>query len=527
MTNPFENTYGKVILSLFIASAFMLSLFGYLYYSASNEEIQVYETSNAQFIKEIKLLLDLKTDPYRNITDDLTFWDGHYNYAKRKDHSEKRDIWYLDNIGSMVTTYNIDYVATYDNDQNLIGNKFLDDSRFETLNCQDFFSDVIKEKLTHFYYESNIGLLEIHAGSIHPSNDSSRKLTTPSGIFILANQIDIEYFKKIINISGATLQIMDNKNAVSFNKEELTCIIPLKNSEGKAFKNLVFKRNFKLNYKNSKEIIKIIMIFYVLILVIVSFFLEKYIYQPLYLTTKVLEDSRPSDIKKLQKLSGEFGYIGNLFFDHNKQKLQLIAAKEKAEESNKLKSSFLTNLSHEIRTPMNAIVGFTDLLEDKNLTNDEKLKYIDIIKESGQNLVKIIDDLIKMSKINTKQIKPNYSSFCLNEFLKHIKETIDITLPDDFKVKFILKIPSIDSLKSRLISDEVKLRQIIINLINNAIKFTKKGSITFGYTINYDAEFIEFFIKDTGIGIEEKDFEQIFSRFHKIQTNENMNLIGL
>ncbi|WP_142785476.1 ATP-binding protein [Changchengzhania lutea] len=527
MTSPLKTTYGKVILMLFVASISMLGLFGYLYYYTLYEEEMVYKSSNIQFSKEINLLLELKSEPYKNTVDDLTYWDEHVDFIKRrKSGSEIQDDWYGPNVGTMTASYNIDYVATYDMEQNLIADQYTEGFSHKISLSQDFFPYIIKERLTHFYYQSDIGLLEIYAATIHPTNDPQRKFTKPSGVFIMANYLDEEHFKRLKEISSSNLEIMDSIQTPISNKNDVTSMVPLIDFKGNTIETLVFKRPFELNFEMSKEIIKIIVAFFLLALLIITVFLKKYIYLPLYLTTKVLEEGQRSDMNKLRKHSGEFGHIGNLFLDNDIQKIELIAAKEKAEESDKLKSSFLTNLSHEIRTPMNAIIGFTDLLDDNNLPSEEKFKYINIVKRSGKNLVHIIDDLVKMSQIDTKQVKPNYSAFSLNEFMSHIKETISVIVPDNAPLDIVLLIPD-NGPESKLISDETKLRQIIINLLNNAIKFTDKGSVNFGYTINYNSGLIEFFISDTGTGIDEKDLNHIFSRFHKIQTNENMNLIGL
>ena len=130
-------------------------------------------------------------------------------------------------------------------------------------------------------------------------------------------------------------------------------------------------------------------------------------YKPLRLVTNILETDREISISLLKKEPGEFGYIGNLFEDHRKNRFQLEKSKEKAEESDKLKSTFLANLSHEIRTPMNAIIGFSDLLLDDKLSEELKNKYLKIINTSGKSLVSIIEDLIEMSKIDAKLIAPN------------------------------------------------------------------------------------------------------------------------
>ncbi|WAC01747.1 ATP-binding protein [Lacinutrix neustonica] len=275
-----------------------------------------------------------------------------------------------------------------------------------------------------------------------------------------------------------------------------------------------------------KRIIAFLIIGFIITMGSYVFFYRKLIEKPLNLITNVLEKNDTSAIIQLQKSSKEFSYIGDLFLSSNQQKEELKQAKEKAEESELLKASFLTNLSHEIRTPMNAILGFSDLLNSQKLTDSEKIEYIDIIRRSGKNLVSIIDDLIEMSKIDTNQVTPNHVPFNLNAVLNDIKQTIDITIPKDKPLKVFLDEPK-HPVVFQLISDETKLRQVIVNLINNAVKYTEHGTVNFGYKINPEDNALEFFVKDTGIGISEGEFTNIFSRFNRIQNDKTIKLSGL
>ncbi|WP_299889956.1 ATP-binding protein [uncultured Lacinutrix sp.] len=255
-------------------------------------------------------------------------------------------------------------------------------------------------------------------------------------------------------------------------------------------------------------------------------FYKMLINKPLKLIRKIVEDNDKASINKLQQTSEEFFHIGNLFLSSQKQKEELKKAKEKAEESEVLKSSFLTNLSHEIRTPMNAILGFSDLLNTQELSESEKKEYLEVIRRSGKNLVSIIDDLIEMSKIDTNQVRPNYDAFNLDEVLNEIKQTVEVTIPKDKPLRVFFDKPKFPVVY-QLISDETKLRQVIVNLVNNAVKYTEKGSVNFGYKINADTNALEFYIKDTGIGISEGEFKNIFSRFNRIQNDHTINLSGL
>ncbi len=195
--------------------------------------------------------------------------------------------------------------------------------------------------------------------------------------------------------------------------------------------------------------------------------------------------------------------------------IELIIAKEKAEESDRLKSAFLQNMSHEIRTPMNAIMGFSSLLLDE-FNNKEKLKeYTDIIIHRCNDLMGIMTDILDIAKIESGQL-PVYISECnMQELFAELTEYFDTQQAyiQKNKIRFAVQLDEI--LRERTIqTDSVKIKQIFVNLLNNALKFTDHGHIIIGCVFK-DAE-IEFFVNDTGVGIPEEKFEIIFERFTQL-----------
>ncbi|MGQ8336445.1 ATP-binding protein [Sunxiuqinia sp. A32] len=198
--------------------------------------------------------------------------------------------------------------------------------------------------------------------------------------------------------------------------------------------------------------------------------------------------------------------------DRKRYEEDLLAAKLHAEESDHLKSAFLANMSHEIRTPMNSILGFADLLKESTIEPVTQKRYLDIIMQSGDRLLGIINDLIDISIIEAGQINIKIKETDINQLLT---DQVSAFSPEAKRksISLITEIPN-SSVPFRLNSDPIKLGQIITNLINNALKFTQSGSITVGYTFTSD-KFIQFFVKDTGVGIPEELHEIIFDRFHK------------
>ncbi len=195
---------------------------------------------------------------------------------------------------------------------------------------------------------------------------------------------------------------------------------------------------------------------------------------------------------------------------------QKNSALEKAKESDRLKTAFLNNLSHEIRTPMNAIVGFSTLLRDNEITKEQIDKYTSIIDSSASQLLNLVDDILEMSIIDSKQIKITRKNTNLQSLLdtlyvkfKNVAETKNITL------KFKIPEPGV----KYLITDKPKFIRVVSILLDNALKFTHNGEVVFGYEVHGD--YIEFFVKDDGIGIPSEIHDKVFDRFFKVDTTDN------
>jgi len=195
-----------------------------------------------------------------------------------------------------------------------------------------------------------------------------------------------------------------------------------------------------------------------------------------------------------------------------KAEAELIAAKEKAEESDRLKTAFLHNVSHEIRTPMNAIIGFSALLNEPDTTGEERHQFIEIIFQSGSQLLSIINDIVDIANIESGQVKVNTMEMNLNSSLRSLDEQFS------YKEKpGILSInldTGLSDIEAFIITDSTKLIQILSNLINNAAKFTREGQIDFGYSLKDG--YLEFFVRDTGIGIPPEHHKKIFERFFQV-----------
>jgi len=198
-----------------------------------------------------------------------------------------------------------------------------------------------------------------------------------------------------------------------------------------------------------------------------------------------------------------------------KTQKELVKAKEKAEESDRLKSAFLANMSHEIRTPMNGIIGFADMLRDPNKNSIQHKTYIDIIYKSSNQLLKIINDILDISKLDAGQTCIKENKCPINTILDDLYDLYLKENSADSEIQFKLN-KALSDEAVFIISDERKIRQIISNLLNNAFKFTSSGTIEFGYQL-INNEYLEFFVKDTGIGILPEKQEIIFQKFRQVE----------
>ena len=201
--------------------------------------------------------------------------------------------------------------------------------------------------------------------------------------------------------------------------------------------------------------------------------------------------------------------------------IDLKIAKEKAEESDRLKSAFLANISHEIRTPMNAIVGFSNLLIDNNIDENIKKEFIHNIAQSSNTLIQLIEEIIDISKIETGQLSIEIVPCDVNTIIDKLYKRFNDKKTQLNKNDLTISKSILNNINSTILTDPMRLEQILFNLLDNALKFTERGTISFGYGL--ENSILTFYVKDTGIGLNEKQKELLFEKFTKsTTTNEKL-----
>lgn len=514
-----DSTYTRVISLLSLMSFALLVLVASLYYYMKVQEKEIYDSSNKIYKNEINSLVKLNSENYTSLAVEITYWDEFVDFVKTKDIK-----WFNSSVANVLDTYKVEYVCVYDTKGNFITK--VSSPKIKTVKFipQEAIDKLLKKKVDKFYLKIPEGVVEVCAATIHPSDDPYKNKTKPSGCFFMARLLDNEYFANFEKISTSNIDFFKHPEVKS---KAVYLVMPLKDYNNKVIKHLIYKRAFNIDFWITKYILIVITIALILSWVIYYYYANKWSKLPLSFIKKILKTGDASSIQSLKNIKGEFRYIGKLFEENQAKTKELEIAKNKAEESDKLKSAFLMNLSHEIRTPMNAVLGFSDLLSNSQLSDKERNEYIKVIQQSGKNLLEIIDDLVEMSKIDSQLIKPNLQPFDLDEFIQQIFLSYE-KLYSNEKVVFKLGKPE-KQIKKQIISDKVKLGEVVTNLLNNSYKFTEEGFVILDYEVDEKSNKINFSVKDSGIGIPKAFQENIFKRFSKINAkgisaNEGLGL---
>ena len=222
-------------------------------------------------------------------------------------------------------------------------------------------------------------------------------------------------------------------------------------------------------------------------------------------------------------------YLDGYQVDETDQKYfeqELVAAKEKAEESDRLKSAFLANMSHEIRTPMNAIIGFSSLLSNGHLPAKRQVSYLELIQENCHYLLRLIDDIVDISKIEAEQLTLRMENCQISDIMRGIKEYFEPIIQNRYPHVELWIDEYSENTSLTIYTDVFRLKQIFVNLIENALKFTEKGFVRCGHMLDM-ADSVHFYVMDTGIGIAHENIDVVFQSFRKVDQYSGGTGLGL
>ncbi|MGE5353484.1 MAG: ATP-binding protein [Acidobacteriota bacterium] len=453
---------------------------------------------------------------------DYSYWDDMLKFANKVDRP-----WAVINIDNVMPTFNVQCFWLFNKNldmaysANLLKDKKLNKFPLNKEILNEIFT---KKWFNHFFINTSAGVLEIRTAPLQSGSDVKRE-SQPGGFLVAARQWSPDYMKDLsVLMAGDVTFINPGDEYLELNRQAENRFTVVTTTKLKGWNN---KPVAALKYSSESEVLRKLLeasntqftldiIFGSIILISTTFFLIYFIGLPLKLIVGSLRLSNPYVLKNLKNKQNEFGTLASLIIKSFEQEKKLKKAKEAAESADRAKSLFLANMSHEIRTPMNVIMGFAELL--KQQVKDRKShEYISGIIVSSKNLLMLINDILDLSKIEADRIEIKHEPVSLYLLLNEISQIFTSTLRQKgvgFNIKIAPGVPG------TLLLDEVRLRQILFNLIGNAVKFTDSGMVTVNLrseakSDNSGKVDLYFEVSDTGIGIPEDQFDLIFEVFRQ------------
>jgi Signal transduction histidine kinase len=512
-----------LIVLLFSLFIFLLSIVIAFYFNKKREQILI-QSNIVQLSDNIEALIQSKTEVLKAAATDYTFWDEMVNFVSTKDKK-----WANENIVTMVHNYKVDHVLVYNAQVELVYQASVDSSLLSIPNSElkMLIDSLQKNRLINTFTTTPEGLIQIIATTIHPTNDPLKK-TTPKGYFFIGKHWPSSYLSSIGKIIGMQLSLTKERSTDCLEYNNFHVYKPLYNINKEYITSLHATKGalFVRDYQSTNNFLAIVILTAFVIMLGLFWLTTTYwVKRPLMRIESIMATESHGEIEKLKGMGEEYRQIGEMIEHSILQKEELSVARDRAEESDQLKTAFLTNISHEFRTPMNGIIGFSSLLSDLEETSDIQRKYIRNIENCSQNLLKVVTDILDISKIQLGQVSVNYEEFSVDDLFTDLywtlRSNIELLNKPDLKLNFTR---FSDDKRRFIYSDRECISQILNNLIENAIKFTEKGYIAVKYQIT-ETDII-FSVEDTGIGISPDDQAVIFEYFRKLYPSDAEKLYG-
>jgi signal transduction histidine kinase/CheY-like chemotaxis protein len=545
----------SLILFTGITIVIFLSLLLNLFITGENKKLLTGKFKETKQVEAPKALALYSAD-IKNYAFDYTVWDQMVKFV-----AEKKDTaWANTEIEASLSSYNIDYKWIIDKE----GKEYYfsaptDDPADKNPGIS---TAILKEELNadffkHFFIRHNKDIVEVYAAPIQPTTDQERK-TEPKGFMMLGRKVDDEYLKGLKE-TNSEINLHLSNGSDTINKNVLTKTgrvqfsLPLKDIEGNTIAQFTVSKDYPVLVSYRKYLLNYLIVFIVIVALLGLIFFsvsKKLLFRPLNSITSALANKNPGKIIRLSKSKTEYGELSRLvisFFEQNnllskeidsrkeaeealsksmEEKEKAITAKIKAEQTTLAKSDFLSTMSHEIRTPINGVIGLSNLLLEETLT-DKQMEYVKTLNFSAQHLLSLVSDILDFSKIESGNLQLEKTSFNLEKLCQHVFDLYKGKAEEKGIAYNFSPVPVKDY---SLYGDPTRLSQILSNLLSNAIKFTNKGSVGFSYSFKDKEEplvelsyrfkeesnhkvLVEFIIKDSGIGITQKQQGKIFESF--------------
>ncbi|MGE4568624.1 MAG: ATP-binding protein [Bacteroidales bacterium] len=507
--------YHRILRFLVATGSLFLVIVLILFLLNQRQEKLFVEASEELLAIEAASLLNLRSNTQSRVVHDYTYWDEFYNVANDPSDST----WYAENIETLIESFQFDYVGVLNREGAWLFESGSDEFAERGILTPAMVDTISKRRTAHFYLNTPSGVLELSAATIHPTNDPTRKNSPSHGILAVGTLWTRTYLDEAEQLTSSALTVLPPSDTIETpEKSRISVHTPLKNEAGNEVAHLLFSREYNvLRIYRKMTILMLSLLFSTLAFIAFLFqrATRRWISRPLQLVSDILKSEKMAFVRLLKRYPGEYGQIGQLFEQYIRQKAELRVAKEIALENERLKTAFLANMSHEIRTPVNGILGFADLLSDPELSEEERKEYLNIIRQSGDRLMSMINDLLNISKIEAGQVELNTMPVYLNEefdflqlFFQPEAETKGITL---------LSEKGNDDENDLFLMDKDKFHMILMNLIKNAIKYSGSREIVMGYQEKEHQ--LEFYVKDSGIGIPADKQSAIFDRFVQVDNS--------
>ena len=496
-----------------------------------NKRLDLFQkSSHSNNERMVENILKIDHEVFMRPLRDNSEWDETVKYIGNPDKEFEREC-----LNSLLPTFLFDHIWVFDQNGKQV--YYVNDSNSVNLEALKL-ANQINHLLTpefpfcHFFINTNNELVEISGATVVPTVDTKHKLPA-KGFLFFGRDWNSDQIKHLEETTGSKIQI----SKPTIRQNQTTPEIPytiyynLPDLKKSAVGMLSFTfpaYNFR-EWQKDTTIFTIIVIFVGLfVFLIIGFLSRQWLVVPLKSIIKALNTGKNQHLQPLKSLKNEFGQMARLIEDSfiTKNELQielqnkletekvLIYHKNKAEESDRLKTAFLSNMSHEVRTPMNCILGFIQLLEQEDYTPEERRQYMSMVSSSGNQLLTIINDILDISRIESNQMILQPVHFDLNNLLDNLLISFTNEKQRTGKNDLVIELgKGISEGQFHVYCDLGRLEQILSNLLSNALKFTYSGKITFGYS--YEKENLIFYVHDTGLGISAQNQEIIFERFRQ------------
>ncbi|HOW52924.1 MAG TPA: ATP-binding protein [bacterium] len=515
--------HNRILLMLFLfAVAFfaVIYLFFNIVVMGENDRIAAAYEKSKRF--HFEKLIALKGQPLQYFANDYSFWDDMVDFVAKPDKE-----WAKDNLDTGLDTFHAYGLWVYDTARKPVYGvtKPADEFRYEMM----LFGDgtvpeklfVNEERFAHFFQRTDAGIMEVYGATVHSANDFERK-QPPAGFLFTGWLVDERYLNEMALLSGATVRVGGPAEADFMRGDggAISLALPLRGFTDPAAATLVFATQLaevqalgeqrRVTFLTASAMI-------LFIFGILFYYLRTRISRPLSLISRSMERSDPAVLAPLAGSTDEFGQIAGLitlFFRQQEKLEQEVETRRRAEEAAKAadlaKSQFLANMSHEIRTPMNGILGLTELLLVGASTPQEQRDHLEDIRYSGQMLLDMLNDILDLSKIESGHMTIESVPCDVGEIVERTTQLFRFRAD----AKRLLLSAEVDgSVPLLLIGDPTRIRQILFNLLGNAVKFTQKGRITVQARYHAATGIMELVVADTGVGIPQDKLAEIFEPF--------------